>query len=68
MIEHLTLDTFKEKVFDFEKNQEWNDRAFAGIGNGINLGARFDKNGCHAAHGLEQLEQIWLQRKRIVAA
>jgi thioredoxin 1 len=23
MIEHLTLDTFKEKVFDFEKNQEW---------------------------------------------
>lgn len=23
MIEHLNLDTFKEKVFDFEKNQEW---------------------------------------------
>ncbi len=23
MIEHLTLDTFKQKVFDYEKNQEW---------------------------------------------
>jgi len=23
MIEHLTLDTFKQKVFDFEKNSEW---------------------------------------------
>jgi thioredoxin len=23
MIEHLTLDTFKQKVFDFEKNTEW---------------------------------------------
>lgn len=23
MTEHLTLDTFKNKVFDFEKNQEW---------------------------------------------
>lgn len=22
-MEHLTLDTFKEKVFNFEKNQEW---------------------------------------------
>jgi thioredoxin 1 len=22
-MEHLTLETFKEKVFDFEKNQEW---------------------------------------------
>lgn len=22
-MEHLTLQTFKEKVFDFEKNQEW---------------------------------------------
>ncbi len=24
MVEHLTVDTFKEKVFDFEKNKEWN--------------------------------------------
>jgi thioredoxin len=23
MIEHLTMDTFKQKVFDFEKNTEW---------------------------------------------
>lgn len=23
-MEHLTLETFKEKVFDFEKSQEWN--------------------------------------------
>lgn len=23
MVEHLTLDTFKTKVFDFEKNTEW---------------------------------------------
>lgn len=23
MIEHLTKETFKEKVFDFEKNKEW---------------------------------------------
>mgnify|MGYP001194314884 CR=1 FL=1 len=23
MLEHLTLDTFKEKVFDFEKNKDW---------------------------------------------
>ena len=23
MVEHLTLDTFKEKIFDFENNQEW---------------------------------------------
>lgn len=23
MIEHLTLDTFKTKVFDFEQNKEW---------------------------------------------
>lgn len=23
MIEHLTLDTFKEKVFNFEQNKEW---------------------------------------------
>ncbi len=23
-MEHLTLDTFKEKVFDFENNKEWN--------------------------------------------
>jgi len=23
MIEYLTLETFKEKVFDFEKSQEW---------------------------------------------
>jgi thioredoxin 1 len=23
MIEHLTLETFKQKVFDFEKNTEW---------------------------------------------
>lgn len=23
MVEHLTLDTFKTKVFDFEKNKEW---------------------------------------------
>lgn len=23
MIEHLTKDTFKEKVFDFESNKEW---------------------------------------------
>jgi thioredoxin 1 len=23
MIEHLTVDTFKQKVFDFEKNTEW---------------------------------------------
>ncbi|MBU0489901.1 MAG: thioredoxin [Bacteroidetes bacterium] len=22
-MEHLTLDTFKQKVFDFEKNKEW---------------------------------------------
>jgi thioredoxin len=24
MTEHLTLDTFKEKVFDFEKSKDWN--------------------------------------------
>ena len=23
MLEHLTLDTFKQKVFDFEANKEW---------------------------------------------
>jgi thioredoxin 1 len=23
MVEHLTMDTFKAKVFDFEKNTEW---------------------------------------------
>ena len=23
MVEHLTLDTFKKKVFDFENNEEW---------------------------------------------
>jgi thioredoxin 1 len=23
MVEHLTLETFKSKVFDFEKSQEW---------------------------------------------
>lgn len=23
MLEHLTLETFKQKVFDFEKNKEW---------------------------------------------
>ncbi len=23
-MEHLTLDTFKQKVFDFENNKEWN--------------------------------------------
>jgi thioredoxin len=23
MVEHLTMDTFKSKVFDFEKNTEW---------------------------------------------
>lgn len=23
MIEHLTVQTFKEKIFDFEKNKEW---------------------------------------------
>ena len=23
MIEHLTVDTFKEKVFNYEKNKEW---------------------------------------------
>ena len=23
MVEHLTLETFKEKVFDYEKNKEW---------------------------------------------
>ena len=23
-IEHLTLDTFKEKVYDFEVSKEWN--------------------------------------------
>jgi thioredoxin len=23
MLEHLTVDTFKEKVFDFEKNKDW---------------------------------------------
>jgi thioredoxin len=23
MVEHLTIDTFKAKVFDFEKNTEW---------------------------------------------
>jgi thioredoxin len=23
MIEHLTIDTFKAKVFDFEKNKDW---------------------------------------------
>ncbi|HPD96630.1 MAG TPA: thioredoxin [Tenuifilaceae bacterium] len=23
MIEHLTTETFKQKVFDYEKNQEW---------------------------------------------
>ena len=23
MVEHLTLDTFKEKIFDFENNKEW---------------------------------------------
>jgi len=23
MLEHLTKDTFKEKVFDFEKNKDW---------------------------------------------
>ena len=23
MLEHLTMETFKEKVFDFEKNTEW---------------------------------------------
>lgn len=23
MLEHLTLETFKEKVFDFEQNKEW---------------------------------------------
>ncbi|MDA3818297.1 MAG: thioredoxin [Prolixibacteraceae bacterium] len=23
MLEHLTLDTFKEKVFDFENNKDW---------------------------------------------
>ncbi|MCT4601673.1 MAG: thioredoxin [Marinifilum sp.] len=23
MVEHLTKETFKEKVFDFEKNKEW---------------------------------------------
>ncbi|MBN1767370.1 MAG: thioredoxin [Prolixibacteraceae bacterium] len=23
MLEHLTLDTFKEKVFNFEKNKDW---------------------------------------------
>lgn len=23
MIEHLTVDTFKQKVFDYEKNAEW---------------------------------------------
>ena len=23
MLEHLNIDTFKEKVFDFEKNKEW---------------------------------------------
>ncbi|MBN1952523.1 MAG: thioredoxin [Bacteroidales bacterium] len=23
MIEHLTIESFKEKVFDFSKNQEW---------------------------------------------
>lgn len=23
MIEHLTLDSFKEKIFDFENNKEW---------------------------------------------
>lgn len=23
MVEHLTLDSFKTKVFDFEKNKEW---------------------------------------------
>ena len=23
MIEHLTIETFKEKVFDFSKNKEW---------------------------------------------
>jgi len=24
MVEHLTATTFKEKVFDYEKNKEWN--------------------------------------------
>jgi thioredoxin 1 len=24
MIEHLTAETFKEKIFDYEKNKEWN--------------------------------------------
>lgn len=24
MVEHLTLQSFKEKIFDFEKNKEWN--------------------------------------------
>jgi thioredoxin 1 len=23
MVEHLTLETFKQKIFDFEKNKEW---------------------------------------------
>ena len=25
MTEHLTKQTFLEKIFDFEKNKEWND-------------------------------------------